>query len=106
MFDQLQYLHAERTQLVTDYMKPVVLLLITLITLSELKAQSYEQVLKKCIKNFHEGLGQFTKDNATTEIERRYDVLNECIRGQKFPAFNLTTYNGSKYSSQENANKV
>jgi thiol-disulfide isomerase/thioredoxin len=78
----------------------------TFFSLTLLMAQSYEQVIKKCIKNFHEGLGQFTKDNATTEIERRYDVLNECIRGQKFPAFNLTTYNGSKYSSQENANKV
>ncbi len=71
-----------------------------------LDAQNYEQTLKQCLKNFHEGLGQFTKEKAAAEIERRYNVLSQCIQGQKFPAFNLTTYNGSKYSSQENINKV
>ena len=51
-------------------------------------------------------MGQFPKEKAATEIERRYAVLSQCIQGQKFPAFNLTTYNGSKYSSQDNAGKV
>ena len=81
-------------------------ILFTLLVASFAHAQSYEQTLKKCIKNFHEGLGQFTKENANTEIERRYAVLNDCMRGQKFPDFILTTYNGSKYSSKDNANKV
>jgi thiol-disulfide isomerase/thioredoxin len=73
---------------------------------SVLGAQSYEQVLKQCIKNFHEGLGSFSREKAQTEIERRYSVLNECMKGQKFPAFNLTTYDGSKYTSEQNRNKV
>jgi len=68
--------------------------------------QNYEQRLKQCIQNFHEGLGQFTKESASIEIERRYKVLSECIKGQKFPSFVLHTYNGTKYSSEENTNKV
>ena len=71
-----------------------------------LSAQSYDQVLKKCMANFHEGLGKFTKEKAEAELQRRYIVLNECIHGQKFPAFRMATYHGEKYSSEENAGKV
>jgi peroxiredoxin len=69
-------------------------------------AQHYEQTLKKCVKNFHEGLGDFTKERASAEVERRYEVLNECIKGQKFPSFKLNTYTREKYSSEQSANKV
>lgn len=73
---------------------------------SAVTAQQYDKTLKTCIENFREGLGQFTKENATAEIERRYEVLNQCIRGQKFPAFRMSTYDGHKYSSEENKGKV
>jgi thiol-disulfide isomerase/thioredoxin len=86
-------------------MKTFVIFLTVLISQS-LLGQSYDQTLKKCIQNFHDGLGKFSKDKAQTEVERRYAVLNECIRGQKFPAFRMATYNGEKYSSEENAGKV
>jgi thiol-disulfide isomerase/thioredoxin len=69
-------------------------------------AQGYEQTLKKCIDHFNDGIGRLDKETAASEIERRYAVLNECIKGQKFPEFNLTTYNGSKYTSKQNTNKV
>lgn len=69
-------------------------------------AQNYERTLKKCIDNFHDGIGQLSKETASIEIERRYAVLSECIKGQKFPDFNLTMYNGSKYSSKQHQNKV
>jgi thiol-disulfide isomerase/thioredoxin len=71
-----------------------------------LYAQHYDKTLNKCIENFREGLGQFTKENAVDEIERRYEVLNQCIQGQKFPAFRMSTYDGHKYSSEENKGKV
>ena len=71
-----------------------------------LYAQHYEKTLKQCIENFREGLGQFTKESAESEIERRYEVLNQCIRGQKFPAFRMSTYDGHKFNSEENKGKV
>ena len=80
--------------------------LLLLLPLTLLHAQQYEKILKKCIDNFQDGLGQFTKERSAAEVERRYTVLNECMKGQKFPAFSLTTYKGNKYSSTENANKV
>lgn len=72
----------------------------------QLSAQHYDKVLNQCIENFRDGLGQFTKENAVAEIERRYEVLNQCIRGQRFPAFRMSTYDGHKYSSEENKGKV
>jgi thiol-disulfide isomerase/thioredoxin len=57
---------------------------------STVGAQHYEHTLKKCIKNFQDGLSDFTNGNATAEVERRYRVLDECMRGQKFPAFKLS----------------
>jgi len=71
-----------------------------------LLGQNYDQTLKKCIQSFHEGLGKFTKENAEVEVARRYEVLNQCIRGQKFPAFRMATYDGNKYSSEQNAGNV
>jgi len=82
------------------------LILLLLFLLSAAQAQNYEQRLKQCMKNFHEGLGGFSKESASAEIERRYKVLSECIKGQKFPDFVLHTYDGTRYSSQENVNKV
>lgn len=69
-------------------------------------AQHYEHRLKQCIKNFQEGLSNFKKEDAEAEIERRYAVLNECIRGQKFPAFELTTHKGTRISNKTLAGKV
>lgn len=69
-------------------------------------AQHYEQRLKHCIKNFQEGLSNFKKEDAESEIERRYAVLNECIKGQKFPAFELATHKGTRISNKTLAGKV
>ena len=68
--------------------------------------QQYEQTLKRCIKNFQEGISNFKKEDAETEIERRYSVFNACIKGQKFPAFELTTHKGTRISSKAFAGKV
>lgn len=69
-------------------------------------AQHYEHRLKQCIKNFQEGLSNFKKEDAEAEVERRYTVLNECIKGQKFPAFNLTTNKGTRISNKNLEGKV
>ena len=82
------------------------LLLVGCLLSQPIWAQHYEKTLQRCIDSFRDGLGQFTKENAVTEIERRYEVLNQCIRGQKFPAFRMSTYEGHKYSSEENKGKV
>jgi thiol-disulfide isomerase/thioredoxin len=74
--------------------------------LSPSYAQGYDRTLKKCIENFHDGIGKLKKETATEEMDRRYLVLSECIKGQKFPDFNLTQYDGSKYSSKQHQNKV
>ena len=79
---------------------------ILLVTLSHSQAQGYERTLKKCIDNFHDGIGRLSKETASIEMERRYLVLSECIKGQKFPDFNLTMYDGSKYTSNQHKNKV
>ena len=47
---------------------------IFILSLFGASAQSYEQTLKQCLQNFHEGLGKFSKEQAETEIERRYSA--------------------------------
>jgi thiol-disulfide isomerase/thioredoxin len=69
-------------------------------------AQHYEQTLKRCIKNFQDGMETISKDDAEAEVQRRYTVLNECIKGQKFPAFELPTNKGSRISNKDLAGKV
>lgn len=82
------------------------LLIGLLIAPMALSAQHYEHRLKQCIKNFQEGLSNFKKEDAEAEIERRYTVLNECIKGQKFPAFELATHKGTRISNKTLAGKV
>ena len=81
-------------------------LVIFILSLFGASAQSYEQTLKQCLQNFHEGLGKFSKEQAETEIERRYSVLNECIKGKNFPEFRLHTMHGNTYTSEQTKGKV
>lgn len=83
-----------------------VALIILLFSYHPLAAQQYEQTLKKCVKNFQEGIDAFAKENNAAEIARRYSVFESCMKGQKFPSFKLITYNGEKYSSEESSKKV
>ena len=69
-------------------------------------AQRYDNSVKKCLENFHEGLSKFSSDKVQEEMERRYEVLNQCIRGHKFPDFTITSHKGIKFSSRELEGKV
>lgn len=80
--------------------------MVAMIVVVSAYSQSYEARLKQCIQNFQTGIAEFKKENAEEEIQRRYRVLNDCMRGSKFPAFELTQHDGSKFSSKQLAGKV
>jgi thiol-disulfide isomerase/thioredoxin len=69
-------------------------------------AQQYEQTLKRCIKNFQDGMATIPREDVEGEVQRRYSVLSECIKGQKFPAFALPTHKGSRIDSKDLKGKV
>jgi thiol-disulfide isomerase/thioredoxin len=46
------------------------------------------------------------REDVEGEVQRRYTVLNECIKGQKFPAFALPTHKGSRIDSKDLKGKV
>lgn len=80
--------------------------LLTCVVSFSIQAQSYEQVLSRCIKSFQDGLSNFPRESAEEEIQRRYAVLSECVRGQKFPSFSLVNHKGSRISNKDLAGKV
>jgi thiol-disulfide isomerase/thioredoxin len=80
--------------------------LLILVVCTHLQAQSYEQTLSRCIKSFQDGLSNFPRESAEEEIQRRYNVLSECVKGQKFPAFSLVNHKGSRISNKDLMGKV
>jgi thiol-disulfide isomerase/thioredoxin len=80
--------------------------LLVCVVCGNLHAQSYEQTLSRCIKSFQDGLSNFPRESAEEEIQRRYDVLSECVKGQKFPAFSLVDHKGSRITNKDFIDKV
>jgi len=62
------------------------------------KAQSYEEVVDKCTKEFQHGLDPNNIKGMDSRIVEQIDQLRKCIIGLKFPSFKSTAIDNTTYT--------
>lgn len=69
-------------------------------------AQNYEESLEKCTEVFHGSVDPNNLRDLESNVERQIIELKNCIRGLKFPSFNITSIKNKSYSLDDLKGKV
>jgi peroxiredoxin len=68
--------------------------------------ESYDETARKCTAAFQDGLSTIPPDSIDNVMIKREGNLTKCFTGLKFPDFNLTSTDGTKYKLSDLRGKV